>query len=124
MGYRDEEFTHVAVAATIAGGKADAGYGIRAAAAQYDLDFIPLLSERYYLACRSEELSAPAISQLIELLAGEEFRRILAALPGYGTAITGTLYGAGEALGAGGYCISKAVRSSAKKVAAKRARAR
>ena len=123
-GYRDEEFTHVAVAATVAAGNTDAGYGIRAAAAQYDLDYIPLLSERYYLACRSEDLNAPAIGELIELLRGDEFRAILAALPGYGTAITGTIYEAGEALGAGGYCISKAVRSSSKKAAAKRASAR
>jgi len=121
-GYRNEEFTHVAVAATIAGGKADAGYGIRAAAAQYDLDFLPLLSERYYLACRSRDLDLPEVAQFIGLLRGDEFRRILAALPGYGTAITGMVYGAGEALG--GYCISKAVRSSSKKVAAKRARTR
>ena len=49
---------------------------------------------------------------------------ILAALPGYGTAITGMLFEANEALGRGGYCISKAVRSSSKKVAAKRARVR
>ncbi len=123
-GYCDEEFTHVAVAATIAGGKADAGYGIKAAAAQYDLDYIPLLSERYYLAGRTADLREPAVSRLIELLRGDEFRRILGGLPGYGTAITGNLYAAGEALGAGGYCISKAVRSSSKKVAAKRAKAR
>ena len=123
-GYRDEEFTHVAVAATVAGGKADAGYGIRAAAAQYELAFIPLLSERYYLACRSADLAMPALGGFVELLRSEDFRRILATLPGYGTAITGTLYGAEEALGGAGYCISNAVRSSSKKVAAKRARAR
>ena len=121
-GYLNEEYTHVAVAATIAGGKADAGYGIRAAAAQYDLDFLPLLSERYYLACRSRDLGLPEVAQFIELLRGDELRRILAALPGYGSAITGMVYGAAEALG--GYCISKAVRSSSKKVAAKRARTR
>jgi len=39
-GYHTEEFTHLAVAATVAGGMADAGYGIRAAAAPYGLDFI------------------------------------------------------------------------------------
>ena len=34
-GYQNEEFTHLAVAATIGSGQADAGYGIKAAAAKY-----------------------------------------------------------------------------------------
>ncbi|MGD9952129.1 MAG: substrate-binding domain-containing protein [Burkholderiales bacterium] len=53
-GYQNEEFTHLAVAATIAGGRADAGFGVKAAAAEYELDFLPLLTERYYLAGRRE----------------------------------------------------------------------
>jgi molybdate transport repressor ModE-like protein len=97
-GYHTEEFTHLAVAATIAGGMADAGYGIRAAAAHYGLDFIPLLTERYYLACRSDSMAEPALSRFIELLRGPELRKILAAMPGYGTAITGQFYNVGDAL--------------------------
>ena len=38
-GYQSEEFTHAAVAATIASGKADAGFGIEAAARQQGLEF-------------------------------------------------------------------------------------
>src|SRR5206468_2807106 len=53
-GYHTEEFTHLAVAATIAAGMADAGFGIKAAAVRYGLDFIPLLNERYYLLLRNE----------------------------------------------------------------------
>jgi hypothetical protein len=41
-GYDHEEFTHLAVAATIAAGHADAGVGIEAAAARYGLTFLPL----------------------------------------------------------------------------------
>jgi molybdate transport repressor ModE-like protein len=97
-GYHTEEFTHLAVAATIAGGMADAGYGIRAAAAHYGLDFIPLLTERYYLACRSDSMQEPLQARFIELLRGAELREILAGLPGYGTAITGKFYDVGDAL--------------------------
>lgn len=121
-GYLNEEFTHLAVAATIAGGRADAGYGIRAAAAEYDLEFIPLLTERYYLACRTDLLEEPSVVEFIALLNGPEFRQILAGLPGYGSAITGRPYTVREAL-PGTHCISKAVRSSSKKVLAKRATA-
>jgi putative molybdopterin biosynthesis protein len=91
-GYHDEETTHLAVAARIAGGTADAGFGIRAAAAQYGLDFLPMLTERYYLACRREAIEAPAVKQLLALLRGAQFRELLAGLPGYGSSITGEVY--------------------------------
>ncbi|CAN0205805.1 unnamed protein product, partial [Phaeothamnion confervicola] len=72
-GYQNEEYTHLAVAATVAGGRADAGYGIRAAAAEYKLDFIPLLTERYFLACRTDGLAAPAVAAFVGMLQGAEF---------------------------------------------------
>jgi putative molybdopterin biosynthesis protein len=49
-GYAREEFTHEAVAAMIAADAADAGMGLRAAAAQFKLGFIPLGREVYFLA--------------------------------------------------------------------------
>ena len=97
-GYHTEEFTHLAVAATVAGGMADAGYGIRAAAAHYGLDFIPLLTERYYLACRSDATDEPMVAKFIELLRSREMRKILSDMPGYGTAITGKSYDVSDAL--------------------------
>lgn len=48
-GYGDEEFTHTAVAALVASGGADAGFGSAAAAAALDLAFEPLVPERFYL---------------------------------------------------------------------------
>jgi molybdate-binding protein len=77
---------------------ADAGYGIEAAAAQYELDYIPLLTERYYLACRRETLAEAALIELVETLRGEEFREILAGSPGYGNAITGKIFDVDKAL--------------------------
>jgi len=97
-GYHTEEFTHLAVAATVAGGMADAGYGIRAAAAHYGLDFVPLLTERYYLACRSDCLEEPLQAEFIELLRGPELREILSGLPGYGTGITGKYFDVSDVL--------------------------
>ncbi len=54
-GFGNEEFTHPAVAATVASGGADAGFGLRAAAAEYGLAFVPLVRERYYLALRAKD---------------------------------------------------------------------
>jgi putative molybdopterin biosynthesis protein len=48
-GYDHEEFTHMNVAAAVAGGRVDSGMGIRAAAIALDLDFVPITEERYDL---------------------------------------------------------------------------
>lgn len=82
-GYQLEEFTHAAVAATIASGMADAGFAIEAAARQHGLDFVPLATERYYLAGRSGTLSRPGPRALLAALDSNAFRAILRELPGY-----------------------------------------
>jgi molybdate transport repressor ModE-like protein len=82
-GYAHEEFTHDAVAATIAGGSADAGFGIMAAAARYDLDFVSLVSERYGFAFRHAVLDTEAGQTLLRRLSGRTFRQRLLSLPGY-----------------------------------------
>lgn len=82
-GYAHEEFTHDAVAATVAGGSADAGFGIQAAAARYDLDFVPLVDERYGFALRHAGLDSEAGQTFLRRLAGRTFRQRLVTLPGY-----------------------------------------
>ena len=89
-GYQDEEFTHLAVAATIAGGGAEVGFGIRAAAVQFGLPFVPLERETYYLACREERPDAEHIARLVAFLKSAEFRAVCAALPGYDTTQSGS----------------------------------
>ena len=49
QGYERQEYTHLAVAAAVKSGAADCGLGILAAARGLDLDFVPLLDERYDL---------------------------------------------------------------------------
>ena len=82
-GYAHEEFTHEAVAATVAGGSADAGFGIEAAAARYDLDFVPQVDERYGFALRHAALDTEAGQALMRRLSGCTFRARLLSLPGY-----------------------------------------
>jgi molybdate transport repressor ModE-like protein len=82
-GYAHEEFTHDAVAATVAGGSADAGFGIEAAAQRYDLDFVPLVDERYGFALRHTAITSEAGQAFLRRLAGKTFRQRLLALPGY-----------------------------------------
>jgi len=82
-GYAHEEFTHEAIAATVAGGQADVGFGIEAAAARYDLGFVPLLWERYGFVMRAAAAGSPEGKQFLARLQGNTFRQRLIALPGY-----------------------------------------
>lgn len=77
-GYEHEEFTHQAVAATIAAGAADAGLGLRTAATQFKLHFIPVAMETYCLAGRRETAKHPAVVRLIASV-----RAAAGTLPGY-----------------------------------------
>jgi putative molybdopterin biosynthesis protein len=89
-GYGDEEFTHLAVAATIAAGRADAGVGVRAAAARFGLAFVPLGRERYWLATRRQSLGERRMEQFLSALRGASLARLAKRLAGYNAA------GAGE----------------------------
>lgn len=82
-GYANEEFTHAAVAATIAAGKAEAGFGIQAAAAQFGLAFVPVIGERYLFACRRRILDTPRVAAFRALLASTATRAVVRPLPGY-----------------------------------------
>ena len=56
-GFENVELTHAAVAAYVASGKADSGLGVETAAREFDLDFVPILSERYFLVCDAATLA-------------------------------------------------------------------
>jgi putative molybdopterin biosynthesis protein len=68
-GYRQEEFTHQAVAAIIAAGGADAGIGLRAAAARFGLDFVSLGWESYFIGASETTLDTPPVRNLLAALA-------------------------------------------------------
>lgn len=82
-GYEREEYTHLAVAAAVASGTADAGPGIRAAAEALGLDFIALSHERYDLVIPREFYEGELLQPLLALLQDPAFRRAVAAMPGY-----------------------------------------
>ena len=73
------EDSHLAVAAALAGGTADAGPGIEAAARAFGLGFVPLIDEDYYLVCLKDALAHPAVQKLRAALADPAW--VLALLP-------------------------------------------
>jgi putative molybdopterin biosynthesis protein len=88
-GYSREEFTHTAVAAAVASGTADAGLGILAAARALDLDFVPLLKERYDLVIPREHYDSPLLQPLLDIIRNPAFRDLVEKLGGYDTSETG-----------------------------------
>ena len=82
-GYEREEFNHLAVAASVATGSADAGLGIRAAAKALGMDFIPLAEEDYELAVPSSFVDSTPCRALIEVMLSPAFQNAVEGLGGY-----------------------------------------
>ncbi|WP_229217633.1 substrate-binding domain-containing protein [Massilia forsythiae] len=90
-GFDSAEFTHAAVAAYVASGMADVSFGVETAARRFDLDFIPVCRERYFLACERGALNTPLLAAVRKALASSALRAALDALPGYDGSASGTL---------------------------------
>jgi len=88
-GFEQGEFTHAAVAAYVASGMADVGFGLETPARQFRLDFVPLANERYFLLCRAATLDLPALQRLLATLRDPAFAAAVDALPGYRAADSG-----------------------------------
>lgn len=82
-GYAREEPTHLAVAAAIASGRADAGMGIMAAAAPFGLDFVPIATEPYDMVVAPGALDSPQLAPLWSLLESDRFKVAVEELGGY-----------------------------------------
>ncbi len=96
-GYDNTELTHSAVAAFIASGMAEVGFGVQTAAHRFGLDFIPLVRERYFLALPSAALDDPLFQHVISVLQSESYRREISKLAGYDSTDTGTILSISEA---------------------------
>ena len=88
-GYDHEEYTHLAVAAAVASGKADCGLGVRSAAYALGLDFIPVGWERYDLCIPLVYLDHAGVQALLGLLNDNTFKQLLDYQPGYDVRETG-----------------------------------
>jgi len=82
-GYDRVELTHLAVASAVAAGTADVGLGIMAAARALNLDFIPLLKERYDLVIPRRYYESDLLEPLLRILRQPSFRAEVEQLGGY-----------------------------------------
>jgi putative molybdopterin biosynthesis protein len=88
-GYQREVQTHTAVAEAVRRGAVDVGLGLRAAADECGLDFIPLFYERFDLVLPKEGLQSRAMQPIFDQLVSARFRQYLEKLGGYQASHTG-----------------------------------
>ncbi|GAC1325212.1 MAG: substrate-binding domain-containing protein [Collimonas sp.] len=96
-GFETAEFTHSAIAAFIASGMADVGFGVQTAAQRFGLDFIPLVRERYFFAVSNSALNDPLMRQVINILQSASFRATVDQISGYDGSATGKILSLSEA---------------------------
>jgi len=100
QGYNQEEFTHMAVAAMVASGAADCGFGIAAVADKFALDFLPLSEEHYCLAIPVSQLADQRIQAIMDTLNTATWQRSQAGVAGYDLTQSGQLASFTEIFGA------------------------
>jgi molybdate-binding protein len=88
-GSTDSCDSHLAVAAAVATGTADAGLAVRAVAQLAGLDWIPVASEPFELALRPD--ARAAAGPLLDVLASSGLQARLAELPGYDLSESGRM---------------------------------
>jgi putative molybdopterin biosynthesis protein len=82
-GYEQEEYTHLAVAAGVKSGRADAGLGVASAADALGLEFVPLFDEEYDVVIPAETYESELLAPFFEVINGEAFHMEAVALNGY-----------------------------------------
>ena len=90
-GYKDERMTHSDIAAAVAEGLANVGFGLEAIARTYGLEFIFMVRERYDLVIPADNLELDSIARLVGWLAEDEARKAISDFGGYETEETGLL---------------------------------
>jgi len=91
-GYATEGQTHLAVASSVSGGKADVAVGIEKIARQVDnIDFIPLKKERYDLVVKKEHINSHEINTMMNIINSAAFKQEFANIGGYDTSGIGKI---------------------------------
>ncbi len=75
-GYDKIMKSHLTVAAAIASGEADAALGTERISRQIDeIDFIPLMEERFDLVIKKDMMNDPSVVKLLKILRSRSFRK-------------------------------------------------
>jgi putative molybdopterin biosynthesis protein len=91
-GYATKGQTHLAVASSVSGRKADVAIGIEKIAKQVDnIEFIPLKKERYDLVVKKEHFDSPEVKTMRDIISSSVFKQEFGNIGGYDTAGMGKI---------------------------------
>jgi len=82
-GYNEEEMSHIDVASAVANGNADIGIGIEKISKLIDVDFIPLVRERYDIVLLKTPENQLLLETVKEILNSPDFQAEVVALGDY-----------------------------------------
>ncbi len=82
-GYNQEEMSHIDVASAVANGNADVGIGIEKISKLVEVDFIPLITERYDIVLLKTPENQLLVESVIEILNSPDFQSEVVALGDY-----------------------------------------
>ncbi|MBG9453484.1 hypothetical protein ABE61_05160 [Lysinibacillus sphaericus] len=82
-GYNEEEMSHIDVSSAVANGHADIGIGIEKISKLIDVDFIPLVRERYDIVLLKTPENQLLIETIKEILNSPDFQAEVVALGDY-----------------------------------------
>ncbi|MBH5320438.1 helix-turn-helix transcriptional regulator [Paenibacillus sp. GSMTC-2017] len=90
VGYNNIESNHLSVAAKVASGEADVGIGTaQAASVVKQIDFIPLIQERYDLVMLKKLENDKWIEDLLHIIRSNQFQQELLAIASYDLSLSG-----------------------------------
>ena len=98
QGYDHHEPSHAAVAQAVAGGAADVGLGIAAAAHARGLGFVELAQETYHLVCLKDALEQAPVAALRQLLASTAWQQVINQIAGYKSTRSGEVLALSQVL--------------------------
>ena len=90
-GYDREVYTHFEVGLSLISGEADVGIASAAVAKILDLNFQPIVSERFDMVLDKNTFFQPAIQAFIETLQSEQFKRRVEKIGNYSFKDTGRI---------------------------------
>ncbi len=98
INYTDAARTESDVASAINSGSANAGFGLASVAASYNLNFVPLIEERYDLLIDRLQYFEKPMQTLFGFCQSERFSHHVASVPGYNVDGLGTVHFNGAGL--------------------------
>ncbi|HNY49819.1 MAG TPA: helix-turn-helix transcriptional regulator [Smithella sp.] len=91
-GYQDEVYTHFEVGLALASGEADVGIASAAVAKILDLDFQPIISERFDMILDKNTFFQPAVQTFMEALKSDQFKNRVSKIGHYDFKDTGRIF--------------------------------